>query len=53
MEKYIEKTILALKNNNMDAYYAENAFEAKEIVISLLEKGSSVATGGSMTLYSE
>ena len=39
-----------LEKNNMKPYFCETSAEAKELVKSLLEKDSTVATGGSMTL---
>ena len=39
-----------LEKNNMKSYFCETSAEAKELVKSLLEKDSTVATGGSMTL---
>ena len=49
MEK-INSTMEALRKNNMQAYYVENSAKAKELVQSLMEKGSTVTHGGSMTL---
>lgn len=46
----VSKTLEALRQNNMQAYYAENAEQAKEIVCSLIEKGSTISNGGSVTL---
>ena len=46
----IERTMEALRKNNMQPYYAESSAEAKELVKSLLEKGSTVTHGGSLTL---
>lgn len=46
----IEKTIAALKKNNMDAYFVENKEEALSMVKSLLKKGETVSVGGSVTL---
>ena len=39
-----------LEKNNMKPYFCETSADAKELVKSLLEKDSTVATGGSMTL---
>lgn len=50
MDKRIEKTMEALKANNMEVYYAESKENIPEIVKSLLEKGETVSCGGSMTL---
>lgn len=46
----IEKTLEALQKNNMDAYYADTAEEARELVFSLIPKGAVCASGGSVTL---
>ena len=46
----IEKTIEALKKNNMEAYFVETRDEAVDLTLSLIEKGSSVGVGGSVTL---
>ena len=46
----VEKTMGNLEKNNMKPYFCETSAKAKELVKSLLEKGSTVATGGSMTL---
>ena len=50
MEKRIRRTMEQLENNNMKAYYAATAEDAKELVKSLLPHGATVACGGSMTL---
>ena len=46
----LEKTKAALIKNNMDAYVVGNKAEAKELVEKLLEKGSTISSGGSVTL---
>lgn len=46
----INEVMENLEKNNMKPYFCETSAEAKELVKSLLEKGSTVATGGSMTL---
>lgn len=48
--KRLEKVGAALRANNMEAYIAENAQQAREIAQSLLNDGDTVSTGGSMTL---
>lgn len=48
--KKIEKTGKALESNNMQFYYAETSLQAKDRVENLLNKGETVANGGSMTL---
>lgn len=46
----IEKTLAALKKNNMNAFYAQSSKEAVELVKSMLKKGDTVSFGGSVTL---
>ena len=46
----IEKTIEALKKNNMEAYFVETRDEAVDLTLSLIEKGSSIGVGGSVTI---
>ncbi|HSW48377.1 MAG TPA: lactate utilization protein [Candidatus Saccharimonadales bacterium] len=46
----IEKTIAALKANNIDAFVVETENEAKEKVISMLPKGAEVMNMTSVTL---
>lgn len=50
LKSRIEKTIKNLKQNNMDAYYCENAAEAQKLVKTLIKKGDTVSNGGSVTL---
>ncbi len=50
MTEIIKKTLDAINKNNMQGFYAENAKEAKDIALSLIEKGATVSHGGSMTL---
>lgn len=50
IEQRLARTADALRKNNMDAYIAENADEAKETVRSLLHDGDSIGLGGSVTL---
>ncbi len=52
MNERIEKTINALKSNHMDVYFCETGAEAKTKAMSLIEKGSTVAIGGSVTVSS-
>ncbi|MBR2176047.1 MAG: lactate utilization protein [Clostridia bacterium] len=49
-KEIIEKTLQALRRNNMQAYYADTKEQAKELVCSMLKKGSTVTHGGSVTL---
>ena len=46
----IEKTMAALRRNNMDAYFADTAEQARELALSLIPEGSVCASGGSVTL---
>nr|WP_319474634.1 lactate utilization protein [uncultured Sphaerochaeta sp.] len=46
----VERTIKALKKNNIDARFLETIDEVVPSVTSLLTKGESVAVGGSVTL---
>lgn len=46
----IEKTMQNLEGNNMKPYFCNTSAEALELVETLLSEGSTVATGGSMTL---
>ncbi|MGL5258370.1 MAG: lactate utilization protein [Proteocatella sp.] len=45
----IKRTMDALEKNNINAYYAETVEEAQEIFKTLLEEGSIITAGGSMT----
>lgn len=50
MDERISKVLKALEANNMDAYYAETASEARDKALSLIKDGSTVGHGGSVTL---
>ena len=50
MDERISKVLKALESNNMDAFYAETAAEAKAKALSLIKEGMTVAHGGSVTL---
>ena len=50
MEKRIEQTIKALKNNNMEAFYFENSKDALEKIAGLISKEKKTAFGGSATV---
>ncbi len=50
MEARIEKTMDALRRNNMAAYYVENGVKAAALAFSLIADNASVAVGGSATL---
>ncbi len=45
-----EKTIKALKKNNMNAFYLDKKEEVVPFIEKMLSNGSTVTTGGSMTL---
>lgn len=45
-----QKVIKGLEKRNMEGYYADNKEEAVNIALSLMEEGSSVTWGGTMTL---
>ncbi len=45
----IKRTMDALEKNNINAYYAETVEDAQEIFKTLLEEGSVITAGGSMT----
>lgn len=49
-ETKINRTIEALKKNNMNGYYAKNRDEVIELIKSIVSEGSKVAVGGSETL---
>ena len=46
----VNSAMVALRRNNMAAYYVETASEVPALVASLLNKGDTVAVGGSVTL---
>lgn len=50
VERHIDKTIAALKKNNMEATYAKNRGEALELIKKYIKDGETITTGGSMTL---
>ncbi|MEG0051161.1 MAG: lactate utilization protein [Terrisporobacter sp.] len=49
--KKIERTMAALENNNMKAYYAKENAEVLEIVKEIAKEGEVVSVGGSMSLF--
>ncbi len=51
MEEYIMRTMENLRKNNMDAFYAETAEDAKNLLESMLKEGDEITCGGSVTLY--
>ncbi|MGN0457681.1 MAG: lactate utilization protein [Eubacterium sp.] len=50
MDRKIEKTMANLEKNNMKPYYVETKEEVAPLVKTLLNKGETVANGGSETL---
>ena len=50
LEKRIEKVIIALKKNNMNAFYAKDETELFGIIDSLCEGARDITQGGSLTL---
>lgn len=50
VEKRMEHTAKALRSNRMEAYCVADREKARQLVLSLIEPGSVVANGGSMTL---
>lgn len=50
MDRRIEKTMANLEKNNMKPYYVETKEEVAPLVKTLLNKGETVANGGSETL---
>ncbi|MBP5153856.1 MAG: lactate utilization protein [Lachnospiraceae bacterium] len=49
-ELLMQKTLRALEKRRMTGYYAENREEALALAISLIPEGSTITSGGSMTL---
>lgn len=50
-EKKIERTIKALEKNNMNGYYVHNNKELIDKIKEIVNEGSKVSCGGSMTLF--
>ena len=50
MNEALTNALVALKKNRFDVYFAENKEEAREIALSLIPEGASIAVGGSATL---
>lgn len=50
-EEKIERTIKALEKNNMAGFYVKDKKELLDKIDELVEEGSSVSVGGSMTLF--
>ncbi len=51
IQKKIEKTILSLKKNKMDAFYVENKKALLTLLPEMMKADSEVTVGGSMTLF--
>lgn len=50
LEKLAKHMVDVLNQKSYEAYYAENAEQAKQMILDMIPKGSSVAMGGSVTL---
>ena len=50
MNEALTNALVALKKNRFDVFFAENKEEAREIALSLIPEGASVAVGGSATI---
>ena len=50
MNEIIEKTMTALRKNNMQAYFVEKKEDVIDLVKTLIKKGDTVTHGGSVTL---
>ena len=50
MKSRVETTLKNLKRNNMEAYFVENAEQARDLVKTLIKQGDTVSCGGSVTL---
>lgn len=46
----VNKTLEALRKNNMQSYFCNNSEEVRELVCKLMKKGDTVTHGGSVTL---
>lgn len=51
LKKQIERTMIALNKNFMEAYYVESTEELKEKILELTSSGGTVSVGGSMSLF--
>ena len=51
INKKIEKTLENLKRNNMQALYVDNKEQLADKIKELIEEGSTITCGGSMTLF--
>lgn len=50
LKQRIDKTMENLRRNNMEPYFCENSAEACELVKTLISKGDTISSGGSVTL---
>lgn len=50
MENYVKQTMENLRKNKMEPYYCENSQQARELVKTLINKGDTIGSGGSVTL---
>ena len=46
----IDKTMANLKRNKMEPYFCESSAQARELVKTLINKGDTISSGGSVTL---
>ncbi len=51
LKQHIDKTIINLKKNNMDAYFTQTKEEALKLAETLVKDGDTVSCSGSMTLF--
>lgn len=51
MHAKVKRTLIQLEKNNISGYFVHNTEELKHLVSSLVPNGSSIAVGGSMTLF--
>lgn len=50
LKQRIDKTMENLRRNNMEPYFCETSAEARELVKTLIGKGDTISSGGSVTL---
>ncbi|HKL42007.1 MAG TPA: lactate utilization protein [Clostridia bacterium] len=51
LKQKIDRTIKNLEKNNMKGYYAKNVEALHDLLATLIEEGSTIGLGGSMTLF--
>ena len=51
VDKQVERTMKALKKNNMDSYYVKSHEELHKVLADLMPSGQTVSFGGAMTLF--